>query len=54
MCEVIFARPLSADKIEPVIAHPKHLHPTMPELRKKLDEQIRHYGEDALRMRYGD
>lgn len=48
------AKQLRAGKIEQVIAHLKRLHPTTPELRKKLDELIRYYSENAQRMRYDE
>jgi hypothetical protein len=48
------AKQLRAGKIEQVIAHLKRLDPTTPELRKKLDELIRYYSENAQRMRYDE
>jgi len=48
------AKQLRAGKIEQVIAHLKRLHPTTPEPRKKLDELIRYYSENAQRMRYDE
>jgi len=48
------ARQLRAGKVEQVIAHLKRLHPTTPELRKKLDDLIRYYSENAQRMRYDE
>jgi len=48
------AKQLRAGKIEQVIAHLKRLHPTTPELRKKLDELIRYYSKNAQRMRYDE
>ena len=48
------AKQLRAGKIEQVIAHLKRLHPTTPALRKKLDELIHYYSENAQRMRYDE
>jgi hypothetical protein len=48
------AKQLRAGKVERVIAHLKRLHPTTPELRKKLDDLIRYYTDNALRMRYDE
>lgn len=48
------AKQLRAGKIEQVIVQLKRLHPTTPELRKKLDELIRYYSENAQRMRYDE
>ena len=48
------AKQLRAGKIEQVVAHLKHLNPTPPEVRKKLDDLIRYYSENAQRMRYDE
>jgi hypothetical protein len=48
------AQQLRAGKIDHVIAHLKRLNPTTPEVRKKLDDLIRYYTENAQRMHYDE
>jgi hypothetical protein len=48
------AKQLRAGKIEQVIAHLKRLNPTIPEVRKQLDDLIRYYSENAQRMHYDE
>jgi hypothetical protein len=48
------AKQLRAGKVEQVIDHLKRLHPTTPELRKKLEDLIRYYSENAQRMHYDE
>jgi len=48
------AKQLRAGKVEQVIDHLKRLQPTTPDLRKKLDELIRYYSDNAQRMRYDE
>ncbi len=48
------AEDLRAGKVTHVIARLKCLHPSNPELRKKLDDLIRYYSDNADRMRYDE
>lgn len=48
------AKDLRAGKIKQVIARLKSLHLSTPELRKKLDDLIRYYSENANRMHYDE
>jgi hypothetical protein len=45
---------LRAGKVEQVIDPLKRLHPTKPEVRKKLEDLIRYYSENAQRMHYDE
>lgn len=48
------AKDLRAGKVTSVITRLKRLQPSTPELRKKLDDLIRYYSENAHRMRYDE
>ncbi len=48
------AEDLRAGKVQEVIAGLKRLRPKMPELRESLQALIRHYSENAGRMRYDE